>query len=59
LTRDVNVPREIMKMQYRVIKGFLDHQALQGHQDPWGLRDRDFLVHREREVNQECPATQA
>eukprot|EP00069_Balaena_mysticetus_P001609 bmy_03791T0 len=50
---------EIMKMQPQVIKGLLDHQAPRAEQDLGGLQDWDFLVHQEREGNQELQAAQA
>lgn len=56
--KGIQDPGGIMKMQSQVVKGFLDHQAPLGKQDLWGLQDWDFLVHREREVHQELPATQ-
>lgn len=59
MTLDANVLREIMKMQPQVIKGLLDHQAPRAEQDLGGLRDWDFLVHQEREGNQELQAAQA
>lgn len=57
--RGIQDPQGIMKMQSQVVKGFLDLQAPLGKQESWGLLAWDFLVHREREVNQELQATQA
>lgn len=57
--RGIQASRGVMRMQPQVLKGLLDHRGPQAEQDPGDNQVWDFLVHQEREDNQELQAALA